>query len=103
MIEIAAPSRLTANRIAKKIGNEKLTPNRDLPSETVTYAPTRYTPAKVSDTRPAIYKTKFSANDNMIMYETIGRALKTYEKSVLSICGCLSECAGSYVTLALIG
>jgi len=75
----------------------------EVPSETVTYAPTRYTPAKVSDTRPATYKTKFRANDNMIMYDTIGRALKTYEKSVLSIYGCLSESGGSYVTFSLIG
>ncbi|HYA90437.1 MAG TPA: hypothetical protein VEK32_02955 [Thermodesulfobacteriota bacterium] len=35
---------------------------------------------------------KFNEKDNMMMYETMGRELKTYEKSVLSI-GCLSKWA----------
>jgi hypothetical protein len=87
---IPAPNRLTKSRIPRKAKKKKVFPNKNVLSETVTYAPTRYIPAKVSETRPEMYKMKFNENDSMMMYETIGRALKTYEESVLSIC-CLSK------------
>ena len=75
-MDIAAPSRLTTNRIAKKTRREKLLPSKKVPKETVTYAPTKYIPAKVSDTRPEIYKIKFNENDSMIMYDATGNALQ---------------------------
>ncbi len=67
IIDNAAPSRLTTIKIARKRKREKLLPDNKVPSETVKYAPSKYIPAKVSDTRPEIYSRKFRENDRMIM------------------------------------
>jgi hypothetical protein len=67
IIDNAAPSRLTIIRIARKTRREKVLPDNQLPSETVKYAPNKYIPAKVSDTRPEIYSRKFRENDRMII------------------------------------